>query len=74
MSANVTPWFLKNEKPARVGAYQTRLDEYDESIGFQYWDGKKWGVYGYSAQDAFRCRLAKSQWQRPHWRGLAEKP
>lgn len=74
MKAHVTPWFTKNEKPTRVGPYETRQDEDDRGIGFQYWDGKKWGIWSYDTKDAFRCRRAKSQWQRPQWRGLAKKP
>lgn len=70
----LTDWFDAGVKPAHVGAYETRCHKDDGVKGFQYWDGKQWGFWGYDPVDAYRCRVPPSQWQNPQWRGLAEKP
>jgi hypothetical protein len=74
MARKLTKWFHADMKPTRIGVYETK-DGGMEGTGFQYWDGKSWQFWGYSAEDAFLCRnKGKSIFQNVQWRGLASDP
>lgn len=71
-----TPWFDgKKHKPARKGVYQQKsLGGY--YIGYQYWDGKKWGAFSSNPYLAYKLRMNKVNdlHQNDDWRGLAKNP
>lgn len=76
MKKKVTQWFPPSIQPTRPGVYQTASKDMRKLKinGFQYWNGKWWGCYEYSAEAAYAGRQYQSVFQGRHWRGLAEKP
>jgi len=38
----MTPWFNKYTRPHWVGVYETRVNEGDDTGGFNYWNGVCW--------------------------------
>lgn len=73
----LTPWFPPDVKPAHVGSYQT---EDDPSVlghfnhGYQWWDGKAWGLFELTHHAAATSGHTRSSFQDNYWRGLAVKP
>jgi hypothetical protein len=67
-----TPWFeAGKQNPVRAGSYRTRGD------WFKYWDGKHWGSYEQSAEQAEKrnyCSDYGSAIQSGfYWRGLLKE-
>lgn len=73
MTNELTPWFKKSMKPARVGVYETTSTT---QRLFQHWNGTFWGFSAktpdMAAHSAFRDY--KSCFQYDEWRGLAKEP
>ena len=69
----LTPWFHADVKPVHVGVYETR-DEDFHLAHYQFWDGKKWGLYSFDVKKAYKGRKVNSCYQFVEWRGLAEQP
>lgn len=69
-----TQWFGPDIKPMRVGVYETSDTGQPTGGGYQYWTGKRWAIFNFTPQDAYRDRRYKSNYQNRHWRGLAEEP
>lgn len=70
----LTQWFPADVKPVHVGVYERMTSNWDNSNGYAFWDGEKWGGF---AKD-FYGALQRSSWDNvsPNdlWRGLAVKP
>lgn len=67
----LTPWFDGMQKPARIGIYQVRRMG---TIGYSWFDGKRWSYLERFKCDALAGRLLTSgAAQNKEWRGLAEK-
>jgi hypothetical protein len=72
-----TPWFPPEKKPVRVGVYETGLwfeFEVVGGVGYQFWNGSRWDMYGVTPWEALRFVGAESQYQEVAWRGLAKDP
>lgn len=67
----LSPWFNGREhKPARPGVY---MQMSGASVGYQKWDGIKWGPWCSEADRAERTRegdYASDTYQSDNWRGL----
>lgn len=61
-----TLWFNTKEKPVRQGVYERQFG----ATGFQYWNGKRWGLFSLSPESAERNKHIASKCQRGSWRGL----
>lgn len=68
----LTEWFEPTQKPDLKGVYET--DSGDGILGYQYWNGVRWGSWGYDVNDAMSEFRMKSFFQNVYWRGLAEDP
>ena len=69
-----TEWFPGHIKPAYPGVYQLLCGN-DTEVGYQKWDGEKWGIWYENAQDAAEGHAyADPEFQNDQWRGLAEQP
>lgn len=68
-----TDWFGSGIKPKKIGIYETRNFKGSDS-GFQHWNGKHWGFWGFDVDDADHCKREKSCFQRVEWRGLSSDP
>lgn len=69
----LTKWYGSNQKPVRVGAYETSFDGF---YGFSWFDGENWGnqcTNPYRALSSFQARKHIGAAQDKKWRGLAEK-
>lgn len=74
---NLTSWFPPNVKPSRVGCYQTEDDP--DALdrlrhGYQWWNGKWWGIFELDKKDAALDKKSRSLFQVNYWRGLAVQP
>ena len=68
----LTDWIPGDIKPVRVGVYER---SYGNALpAYCYWDGKFWGMYGPTPNQAIRWKSSISGNQTLPWRGLAEKP
>ena len=70
----LTDWFEGfTVKPSRKGVYML-LSDLD--IGYQHWNGVRWGGWAKTPEMAVRIRnrLADVYYQHDNWRGLAQKP
>jgi hypothetical protein len=76
MSAELTLWFQSGEKPSIAGVYETRIPNVGRGGSFQYWNGRRWGCYGKTADNAVLSGNAEyaSNFQSVQWRGLASDP
>lgn len=76
MKPKLTPWFQSEEKPSITGVYETRIPNISRAGYFQYWNGRQWGLYSYTANDAALRGNAEfaSSYQSVQWRGLASDP
>ena len=72
----LTKWIPGNVKPVRVGVYERFYDRTTpwRSIRYSYWNGKFWGVYADTPEEAKRLSTIRSLEQTLPWRGLARKP
>jgi hypothetical protein len=68
----LTPWFPGNVKPVRPGVYQ-QMCGFNRDVGYQYWDGKVWGLWSRTIEGARHDGWPASPQNDP-WRGLAEEP
>ena len=69
----LTPWYPPNQKPARVGVYETRLERgmVHPWDGFCIWTGEHWCPAQHSPRNAhFEGSYMASSVQRRHWRGV----
>ncbi len=64
----VTDWFPASVNPVHVGVYETDTDGC-----FQHWNGKWFGLFSHSPQEAFKERKVKSMFQEDKWRGLTKR-
>lgn len=78
--SKLTRWFSPKEKPVHIGVYQTDAKVYPgyvigrkDHIGYQHWNGKHWGLFSNSKEDAVRQAHVKSNFQKNYFRGLAKK-
>lgn len=71
----LTPWFPGSVKPVREGVYQ-QMDGWGSLLGYQYWDGSYWHLWGPSIDSAVLMyrNAHPSVCQDDKWRGLSEKP
>lgn len=69
-----TPWFPVNIQPDYVGVYEIAIGNSDEADGFMFWDGARWGYYGFSPEDARACGHTPTGYASIKWRGLAKDP
>lgn len=70
----LTPWFPAKVKPVRKGVYQRDYGVDGLGIEFCYWDGNRWGLFGYTPDDAKSWAYLPTGYGKCKWRGLAEKP
>ena len=66
-----TPWFDgRLHKPARPGVYQQRNAH--DVIGYQHWNGARWGAWCRSAAEAKEQRgsYVHPAYAHDDWRGL----
>lgn len=72
----LTPWFPPEKKPFRHGVYQTEddSDRQPVQVGYQYWNGRRWGQFCDTPTQAARYADWESIFQENHWRGLAYDP
>jgi len=71
--SEMTPWFPGDQKPDRVGVYET--DGRGSSfIFYQFWNGEFWGVAGESIEEAMNASSRRSWFQNESWRGLSSDP
>jgi len=74
----LTDWFMPEVKPVHVGVYQTCESEIWARTwanhGYQYWDGKHWGMCNTNPEMAAAEARHHSPHQVNYWRGLAEQP
>jgi len=73
-----TPW-CEDKNPDQPGPYQilvvkSLLCEDDPLVGYQYWDGEKWGTFAETPDIALFFKGTRSFFQKPVWRGLMHKP
>lgn len=69
-----TKWFGPEQKPVRVGAYETSFHGFD---GFSWFDGCMWGNQSqthHGALERWEQDKHDGAEQDKTWRGLAEKP
>ena len=73
-STILTSWFDGEKfKPARIGVYMLLSGT---NLGYQNWDGKKWGLWFMDASSAAgeQRNYAASQFQNDNWRGVLKTP
>lgn len=75
MNEELTPWFNgMKHKPARPGVYML-LSGGMGLIGYQFWDGQKWGVWCSTAHGAAISGGGHAHsYHQDDWRGLAHNP
>ncbi len=67
----LTGWISIKNPPVRKGLYQLR-DGFGESIGYQYWNGRKWGYWGSTPESAMAGKNGCAYMLDDEcWRGLA---
>jgi len=66
-----TPWFPCDIKPVRVGPYQTRVDDTEGGVSFNYWNGACWLTTTDGPSEPFSKRA--SMIQEIEWRGLTKE-
>lgn len=65
-------WIPADCKPVRTGVYMTSaVNRFIEK--YQYWDGKRWGLYTSTPEQAEKMRLLRSGCQKVQWRGLTSE-
>lgn len=76
MSIELTPWFESTTKPSRVGVYLTRILHISGRATYQRWDGRRWGCFTWTAEDAALPSSASTQsaYQYVQWCGLSSDP
>lgn len=72
MKQKLTPWFPSDVKPVRKGVYQ-QICGLGKDIGYQYWDGKNWRGWNWSAISAKNETYIVGPMS-DAWRGLASNP
>ena len=72
MSAKLTPWFDGKVKPVHIGVYM-QMCGFKQLVGYQYWNGSYWGLWGSTIDSASDGRPARACNQDDKWRGLAVK-
>ena len=73
-NSKLTPWFDGSAaKPFRIGVYMLLSDS---DIGYQHWNGVRWGIWETTPEMAeAHCHVASTAYfQNDKWRGLAQKP
>lgn len=71
----LSQWFGPETKPALPGVYQRNYGGKEQlGIVYSYFDGKQWGIFGWTPQDAEFQKWAKSTYNGFKWRGLASNP
>lgn len=71
MRQKLTPWFDgRKYKPVRPGVYQQK--NYYGTLGYQYWDGSRWGFWCATAAQAYdqRGKFVPAIYHNDNWRGL----
>jgi hypothetical protein len=72
-SAELTPWFPGDVKPARAGVYERKYGTFYEERGYSRWDGRHW-YFRNSRINSAAIDPAISINQSRQWRGLAHPP
>jgi hypothetical protein len=67
----LTPWYPGHIKPVRKRVYM-QYDGLGEEIGYQYWNGNRWGVWETTVDAAYNHRniIAAEMFQNDKWRGV----
>ena len=72
---SMTPWFEPDQKPVRVGVYQTRLGISHHSYdGWCYWNGLFWAGAQGTKRAAEHYKFMPSIEQDRQWRGIVKAP
>jgi hypothetical protein len=66
-----TLWYPGSTKPHRTGVYEKIAKNGHRC--YQYWNGKWWGLYAPSPDEAYFYKKWDSKEQDLPWRGLEEK-
>lgn len=70
MTKTLTIWFSPDEKPVRIGVYQTRdvtIPKYEQ---YQLWNGLHWQNVVHDLFDAVERDSYRSLFQNNPWRGF----
>ena len=65
----LTPWFTPDQKPVRIGFYETKLSGM-HGLFFSYWNGNKWSVGWDSLAKAASKPFHDASYQDKSWRGI----
>jgi hypothetical protein len=69
----MTPWFDKYTRPHWIGVYETRIDKYETSPHFNYWNGLFWEqTTAYPWREDWSIGVA-SKVQHIEWRGFTKE-
>lgn len=72
MIVKLSHWFDFNEKPVRVGAYQTLYPFFLSPAMYAWWNGKRWGPYAETPEKAYKVRNGCISDQNKTWRGIVK--
>lgn len=76
--SKLTPWFSgATHKPKRRGVYMLMCGGKADKVGYQLWDGHKWGPWHETVSAAANTApgdYATDATQSDDWRGLRKRP
>lgn len=69
----MTPWFDKYTRPHWIGVYETRVNELDDTMAYNFWNGSFWEMPTIYPERKWWLKMMASGVQHIEWRGFTSE-